>query len=35
VASDPTYGFALRRVVEGKVTAEDLMKLVNRKKKEK
>jgi transcriptional regulator with XRE-family HTH domain len=35
VASDPTYGFALRKVVEGKITAEELMKLVTRKKKEK
>jgi transcriptional regulator with XRE-family HTH domain len=27
-AADPTYGFALRRIVEGNVPAEELMKFV-------
>lgn len=31
-AADPTYGFALRKVVDGEISAEDLMKLADRKK---
>jgi transcriptional regulator with XRE-family HTH domain len=32
-ASDPTYGFALRKVVDGEISAEDLMKFANKKQK--
>lgn len=30
-ASDPAYGFAFRQLVEKRLSAEDLLKLVNRK----
>jgi transcriptional regulator with XRE-family HTH domain len=30
-ATNPTYGFALRKMVEGEITAEDLMSLVKKK----
>jgi transcriptional regulator with XRE-family HTH domain len=31
--SNPTYGFALRKVAEGEITAEDLMNLAKKKQK--
>jgi transcriptional regulator with XRE-family HTH domain len=30
-ASDPVYGFALRKVVDGEISAEDLMNFANKK----
>jgi transcriptional regulator with XRE-family HTH domain len=30
-ASDPVYGFALRKIADGEISAEDLMKFTNRK----
>jgi len=31
VASDPVYGFALRKVADGEISPEDLLKLANKK----
>jgi transcriptional regulator with XRE-family HTH domain len=30
-ASNPTYGFALRKMADGEISAEDLMKFLNKK----
>lgn len=30
-ASDPMYGFALRKMADGEISAEDIMKLANKK----
>jgi transcriptional regulator with XRE-family HTH domain len=30
-ASDPTFGFALRKVADGEINVQDLLKLVNKK----